>query len=168
MKMSLTKDFYKQPADHLAPLLLGKVLCRRIGEDIIRLPITETEAYVGEGDTACHARRGRTKRTDVMYEAGGISYVYLCYGIHHLLNIVTGRVDEPEAVLIRSVKGITGPGRLTKALQIDTALNREDLTRSDVLWLEEGAQLPYITTPRIGIDYADEEDRLRHWRFVVE
>jgi len=168
MKTRLTQDFYKQSADHLAPLLLGKLLCRRVGDEIIRLLITETEAYVGESDTACHAHKGRTKRTDVMYEAGGTSYVYLCYGIHHLLNVVTGRVDEPEAVLIRSVKGITGPGRLTKALQIDMALNRVDLTRSDVLWLEDGAQLSYTTTPRIGIDYADEEDRLRHWRFVAE
>jgi len=166
--MRLTQDFYKQSADHLAPLLLGKLLCRRIEGDIIRLSITETEAYVGESDTACHARRGRTKRTDVMYEAGGVSYVYLCYGIHHLLNVVTGRADEPEAVLIRSVEGITGPGRLTKALQIDMSLNRQDLTSSDVLWLEDGVQLPYITTSRIGIDYADEEDRLRHWRFVAE
>jgi len=166
--MRLTKSFYKQSADHLAPRLLGKLLCRRIGDDITRLKITETEAYVGESDTACHAHKGRTKRTDVMYEAGGVSYVYLCYGIHHLLNVVTGRVDEPEAVLIRSVEGIVGPGRLTKALQIDMALNREDLTDSDVLWLEDGEQLPYITSPRIGIDYADEEDRLRHWRFVAK
>ena len=166
--MLLTKSFYKQSADHLAPLLLGKLLCRRIGDDITRLKITETEAYVGESDTACHAHKGRTKRTDVMYEAGGVSYVYLCYGIHHLLNVVTGRVDEPEAVLIRSVEGIVGPGRLTKALQIDMALNRVDLTDSDVLWLEDGEQLPYITSPRIGIDYADEEDRLRHWRFVAK
>ena len=165
--MRLTQPFYNQSADHLAPLLLGKLLCRRIGDDIIRLPITETEAYVGEKDTACHAHKGRTKRTDVMYNAGGVSYVYLCYGIHHLLNVVTGQVDEPEAVLIRSVQGITGPGRLTKALQIDMSLNRVDLTHSDELWLEDGVQLPYITTPRIGIDYADDEDRLRHWRFVV-
>jgi len=166
--MRLSFNFYKQPAIHLAPLLLGKVLCRRIGEDIIRFPITETEAYAGENDTACHARRGRTPRTAVMYGRAGNAYVYLCYGIHHLLNVVAADIDEPEAVLIRGVAGISGPGRLTKALQIDMSLNKEDLTKSDVLWLEHGEHLPYITTPRVGIDYADEEDRMRQWRFVVK
>jgi len=166
--MRLPHSFYNQPADQLAPLLLGKLLCRKIGDEIIRLPITETEAYVGESDTACHAHKGRTKRTSVMYEPGGIAYIYLCYGIHNLLNVVTGEPDEPEAVLIRGVRGITGPGRLTKALQIDMSLNQENFVESDRLWLEDGEQLPYITTPRIGIDYAAVDDKLRHWRFVAK
>jgi len=165
--MSLPLEFYKQPDVQLAPLLLGKMLCRKIGDDIIRLAITETEAYAGESDTACHARRGKTPRTAVMYEMGGIAYVYLCYGIHNLLNVVAAEAGEPEAVLIRGLEGISGPGRLTKALQIGMNFNREDLVKSDLLWLEDGPRLPHIATPRIGIDYASEEDRARLWRFVV-
>jgi len=166
--MRLSLDFYKQSAVNLAPLLLGKVICRKIGGDIMRFPITETEAYTGESDTACHAHRGRTPRTSVLYEDGGIAYVYLCYGIHHLVNVVAANVNEPECVLIRGVEGISGPGRLTKALQIDLSLNKENLINSNALWLEEGVQLSYITTPRVGIDYAREEDRVRHLRFIAK
>ena len=163
----LDPEFYQKPAVHLAPLLLGKILCRKIGKDVIRLAITETEAYAGEKDTACHARRGKTPRTAVMYEAGGIAYVYLCYGIHHLLNVVVAGAGEPECVLIRGIEGISGPGRLTKALQIDMSLNRENLTCSNKLWLEDGTQLPYTAGPRVGINYADEADRMRPWRFMA-
>ena len=167
--MRIKQEFFRQPAIKLAPLLLGKILCRQIGEgaEIIRLAITETEAYAGEDDTACHARRGKTPRTAVMYEPGGIAYVYLCYGIHHMLNVVAAEEGEPEAVLIRGVKGISGPGRLTKALQIDMGLNRENLLCSNKLWLEEGGLLPYTAGPRVGIDYASEADRLRPWRFTA-
>jgi len=185
--MRLPSDIYNQPAVQLAPLLLGKTLCRRISVDkrhdanrgysdtnrditdeIIRLRITETEAYAGESDTACHAHKGKTPRTAVMYEPGGIAYIYLCYGIHNLLNVVAGKTNQPEAVLIRGLEGISGPGRLTKALQIDRTLNKESFITSDTLWLEEGEALPYSTTPRIGIGYASEEDQARLWRFVAE
>jgi len=165
--MRLPPDFYKRPATELAPLLLGKVFCRKIGEDIARLKITETEAYAGESDTACHARRGKTPRTAVMYGPAGVAYVYLCYGIHHLINIVAADINEPECVLIRGVEGMPGPGRLTKALQVDMSLNKEDLTTSGALWLEDGVQLPYTSGPRVGIGYASEEDKARHWRFVA-
>ena len=166
--MRLPLEFYKQSAVSLAPLLLGKTLCRKIGDDIIRLAITETEAYAGESDTACHAHKGKTPRTAVMYEQGGIAYIYLCYGIHNLLNVVVNDVNEPEAVLIRAVEGISGPGRLTKALQIDKSLNCSNFITSSELWLEEGLLLPYITTPRIGINYASEEDKGRLWRFLAD
>ena len=165
--MRLPPEFYKQSAVRLAPLLLGKMLCRKIGDDVVRLAITETEAYAGESDTACHARRGKTPRTSVMYEAGGIAYVYLCYGIHHLFNVVAAEAGQPEAVLIRGVDGISGPGRLTKALQIDMTFNRQDLVNSNLLWLENGVQLSYTTAPRVGINYASEEDRMRPWRFIA-
>ncbi|MCL2564277.1 MAG: DNA-3-methyladenine glycosylase [Defluviitaleaceae bacterium] len=164
----LPLEFYKQSAVSLAPLLLGKVLCRKIGDEIIRLKITETEAYAGEQDTACHAHKGKTARTSVMYEKGGVTYIYLCYGIHYLLNVVAADEDEPEAVLIRGLEGISGPGRLTKALQIDKTLNKVSLINSNELWLEDGAQLSYTTTPRIGINYASEEYRIKQWRFVAE
>ena len=166
--MRIPQEVYRLPALELAPYLLGKVLCRKIGDTVIRKRITETEAYCGESDTACHAHRGKTPRTAVMYEPGGIAYVYLCYGIHKLLNVVANQAGEPEAVLIRAVEGISGPGRVTKALEIGLDLNREDYTTSDALWIEDGPGLPYVTTPRIGIDSASEEDRERLWRFLYK
>ena len=166
--MRIKQEVYRQPALQLAPYLLGKLLCRKIGGNIVRKPITETEAYCGESDTACHAHRGKTPRNAVMYEPGGIAYIYLCYGIHNLLNVVAAKAGEPEAVLIRGVEGISGPGRVTKALQIGLELNREDYTTSDLLWLEDGPEVPHIATPRIGIDSAGEEDRARLWRFLYQ
>jgi len=109
LQMRLSSEVYTQSAVQLAPFLLGKTLCRRIGSEIIRLRITETEAYAGESDTACHAHKGKTPRTAIMYESGGVAYIYLCYGIHNLLNVVAANVNEPEAVLIRGVEGLSGP-----------------------------------------------------------
>ncbi len=164
----LDKAFYLQPATEAAPALLGKLLCRRINGEIRKLRITETEAYFSEDDTACHAHKGRTKRTDILYHEGGVAYVYLCYGIHSLLNVVTGPKDFPQAVLIRGLEGLTGPGRLTKALGIDRGLNGEDLLISDELWLEDdGFVCSYTTGPRVGIDYATPEYRDKPWRFLI-
>ena len=139
----------------VAPLLLGKILCRRIENKIIRSRITETEAYFGEEDTACHASKGLTKRTKTLYEEGGIAYIYLCYGIHSLLNVVTGSKGFPQAVLIRGIDNYNGPGKLTKYLKIDTSLNGENLLTSTQLWIEDdGHSYAYESTPRIGINYA--------------
>src|SRR5262245_35291257 len=104
--------------------LLGKHLVRRFddGREEARL-IVETEAYHSAEDLACHASKGRTHRTEVMFSTGGLWYVYLCYGIHEMLNLVTGPADHPSAVLIRGVEGLIGPGRLTKGLHINRALN---------------------------------------------
>ena len=166
--MAIDRAFYQQPAPELAPRLLGKWLCRRMGRRTLRLRITETEAYHGEADTACHARRGRTPRTDIMYAAGGHAYIYLCYGMHEMLNIVSGIEDFPEAVLIRGVEGLNGPGKLTRALAITRDLNREDLAASKRLWLEDdGADVAFTTAPRIGIGYASARDRARRWRFTL-
>lgn len=164
----LARDFYKESAIELAPRLLGKLLCRRDGGEVIKLRITETECYYGEDDTACHAHKGKTARTEIMYNEGGCAYIYLCYGIHSLFNIVTGESGFPEAVLIRGVDGFSGPGRLTKALKIDRALNGEKLFSSDRLWLEDdGFSAKYTTEKRVGIDYATEEYREKLWRFVL-
>jgi len=166
--MRLPLGFYKQSAVELAPLLLGKILCRKTDSgDIVRLAITETEAYAGESDTACHAHKGKTPRTAVMYEQGGVAYIYLCYGIHYLLNVVVAGINEPEAVLVRGLEGINGPGRLTKALKIDKSLNGVSFLSSAELWLEDGPQPGFATTPRIGINYASEEDKARLWRFIA-
>ncbi len=153
----------------LAPRLLGKFLCRRFEDGtVLRRRITETEAYFGEEDTVCHAHRGRTPRTDVLYEPGGCAYVYLCYGMHDLLNVVTGPKDHPEAVLIRGVEGADGSGKLTKLLHITHTFNRVNLATSASLWLEDDGFAPkYQRTPRIGIAYASVRDQRRKWRFVV-
>ena len=112
--MRLNSDFFHRPCLEVAEALVGKVLV--CGDKKLR--ISETEAYCGESDTACHAHKGRTKRTEVLYAEAGTIYVYLCYGIHWLLNIVTGEENEPEAVLIRACCEAAGPGKLTKALGI--------------------------------------------------
>ena len=165
----LKEEFYLQPATEAAPLLLGKLLCRNIDGRILKYRITETEAYYGTSDTACHAHKGRTNRTEIMFGNGGFAYIYLCYGIHYLLNVVTGNVDSPEAVLIRGVEGYNGPGKLTKALQIDKNLACENFVLSNRLWIEDDGYKPkYKTTPRIGINYASEKYRDILWRFVVE
>ena len=168
--MILDKDYYERPANILAPDLIGKYLCRRTSEGIIRARIVETECYFGEEDTACHAHKGKTERTKVMYEAGGITYVYLCYGIHSLLNIVTGPKDHPEAVLIRGVEGAVGPGRATKYMQITTADNALPLCEESGIWIENSDEKrpKIIRTARIGIDYASKRDRERKWRFAAK
>ena len=154
----------------MAKALLGMALCRRLDDgSVLRAKIVETEAYFGEGDTACHAHRGRTPRTDVMYASGGFAYVYLCYGMHDMLNVVTGPADHPEAVLIRGVEGASGPGRVTKMMRITRALNRENLIASTRLWIEatDSAELRFKATTRIGIGYASKRDQARRWRFVA-
>ena len=170
MTRRLTEDDYRVDAVTAAKTLLGAWLCRRSDDGtVMRRRITETEAYCGEEDTACHAHKGRTARTDVMYSAGGCAYVYLCYGMHEMLNVVTGREGRPEAVLIRGVEGAEGPGRLTKALQIDRSLNRENLVASRRLWLETDESHPKFTAaPRIGIAYATQRDQRRKWRFTAK
>ena len=156
-------------AKKLAPYLIGKLLCRNIGGNIIKYRITETECYCGEEDTACHAHKGKTERTKVLYEKGGTSYVYLCYGIHSLFNVVSGVKGHPEAVLIRGVEGFLGPGKLTKAMKIDRALNGIDMTVSDELWIEnDGFKCKYRRDKRIGIDYATPKYRDILWRYIME
>ena len=152
-----------------AKALVGAFLCRRLDDGtVIKRRITETEAYCGEEDTACHAHKGRTPRTDVMYSSGGYAYIYLCYGMHEMLNVVTGNEGHPEAVLIRGIEGSNGPGRLTKTLHIDRTLNRENLITSKRLWLEsDGTSFKFTASPRIGIAYAAKLDQARKWRFTL-
>jgi DNA-3-methyladenine glycosylase len=157
----------------LARWLLGKHLVRR-GPDgrAVAHRITEVEAYDGERDLACHARVGRTERTAVMYGPGGIWYVYLCYGVHEMLNLVVRPRDRPAAVLIRGVAAWNGPGRLTRALGIDRRLNGRPASRTSGLWLEDrGDKIPrgaITATPRIGVDYAGPVWAAKPWRFVLE
>ncbi|MDR0594926.1 MAG: DNA-3-methyladenine glycosylase [Bifidobacteriaceae bacterium] len=164
----LTADFLSRDVLAVAPALIGQWLCRRLETgQIRRLRVTEVEAYRGEDDSACHARAGRTRRTAVMYGPGGRAYVYLCYGVHHLLNVVTGAEGQPQAALIRGLEGIAGPGRLTKALGIGLGLNGLALEPASGLWLEAGGPPgPVVASgPRIGIGYASPEDQARAWRW---
>ncbi len=165
----LKYDFYHRPCLDVARDLVGKWLVRRLPSgEILRLRISETEAYCGEADTACHAHKGRTKRTEVLYADAATIYIYLCYGVHWLLNVVTGDAEDPQAVLIRACVDAPGPGRLTKALSITGELNRGSIC-GDELWIEDdGMPCNVVTDKRVGIGYASQEDQDRLWRFKME
>ncbi len=164
----LTSDFFKQDALILAPQLLGKKLVRIIDNKRFEYQITEVEAYIGEEDLACHASKGRTTRTEIMYHQGGVVYVYLIYGMYWMLNIVTGKENHPQALLIRGITGYNGPGKLGKILQLDKTFYGEDLTISKRIWIENAPLVECITTSRIGIQYASIEWQEKPWRFVIK
>ena len=164
----LKTSFFHRPCLEVARDLVGKVLVHRVNGQELRLRISETESYCGEADTACHAHKGRTKRTEVLYFRAGTIYVYLCYGIHWLLNIVTGEENQPEAVLIRACVEAPGPGKLTKKLGITGQLNRQHIASSD-LWIEDDGFVCQIETARrVGIGYASREDQDKPWRFIMQ
>ncbi|MCA1757653.1 MAG: DNA-3-methyladenine glycosylase [Bacteroidales bacterium] len=168
MAIKLGREFFIRDVLDVAPDLPGKYLI--IGTPAVKrdFMITEAEAYRGETDMACHASRGRTARTSVMYERGGLLYIYLVYGIHWMLNIVTGEEGNPQAVLIRGIEGVSGPGRLTKSLQIDRSWNGIDITCSHLIKVEDRGAVPEISTsPRIGIDYAGEPWISKPWRYFI-
>ncbi|MGE0077871.1 MAG: DNA-3-methyladenine glycosylase [Bacteroidales bacterium] len=166
----LQTDFYRRDVLIVAPELLGKQLVRVYSDgSFARHLITEVEAYKGIGDLACHASKGKTERNKVMFMQGGLVYVYLIYGMYWMLNVVTSVDDDPEAVLIRGISEYSGPGRLTKHLQIDKSFYAEDLSTSSRIWIEDVGLLPkFSTTPRIGIDYAGSYWANMPWRFVTE
>ncbi|WES98961.1 DNA-3-methyladenine glycosylase [Chryseobacterium arthrosphaerae] len=190
--MKLPLSYYAdQDVLFLAQDLLGKILFTEINGNITAGIIVETEAYFGVQDKASHAYGGRrTDRTETLYSHGGVSYVYLCYGIHHLFNVVTSVKDEPHAVLIRAVEPLigketmelrrsmpasraaisSGPGSAAKALGIDRNFNKKDLTGNEI-WIEDhGIQYDpdeIVAGPRIGVAYA-QEDALLPWRFFIK
>jgi len=188
----LDKDFYlRSDVVQISRDLLGKVLCINIQGHLRKGMIVETEAYCGATDKACHAYQRRTPRTETMYQAGGIAYVYLCYGMHYLFNVVTNVADKADAVLIRAIEplegteamsaGFTtlkppryftaGPGRVAKVLGIDKEHNGLSLLQETTLWIEdqgfviEEAKIGVST--RIGVQYA-QESALLPWRFYVQ
>ena len=168
----LPRPYFSRPTVQVARSLIGKYLVRKIDDCILSGKIIEVEAYVGSQDRACHASKGRTQRTEVMFGPAGVAYVYLIYGMYHCLNVVTEQKDFPSAVLIRAIEIdgelIDGPGRLCRALQIDRRLNRVDLTTGESLWFEDrGASVEKGDVgahPRIGINYAGEWAK-KPWRF---
>ena len=179
----LPSSFYNRETVTVARELLGKILVRKIDGQILTGRIIETEAYTGPGDPASHAFRGPTPRSRIMFGAAGIAYVYFCYGVHHLLNVVTENDGTAGAVLIRGLepmegidrmmknrknqkeKGLMdGPGKLTQALEITLSLNGCNLINSKELYIIEGKTKPgerIITAPRVGIKNGT--DKL--WRF---
>lgn len=175
----------------IAKELIGKVLVTQFGEVITSGRIVETEAYAGAIDRASHAYGGRrTSRTEVMYQPGGAAYVYLCYGIHHLFNVVTNQKDVPHAILIRAIDPIQGihtmldrtgkkradytltkgPGNVSKALGIHTSHTGLSLLQNEIYIASDDlipAKKDIIATPRIGVDYAGEDAKLPY-RFILK
>lgn len=190
--MKLSESFYqRENVVLIAKELLGKTIHSMVNGELTSARITEVEAYSGLNDKACHANNGiRTKRTEVMYAEGGHAYVYLCYGIHHLFNIVTNAKDRADAVLVRAVEPLegvdvmlerrrkesldktltSGPGTLSQALGIKTKTHYGKWLLDNDIWLEDSRNLSsdeIITSTRIGVDYA-EEDALKPWRFYIK
>jgi len=189
--MKLTQDFYQRKnVVKIARELLGKGLFTKIDGIVTGGIIVETEAYSWK-ERGCHAFQGKkTKRNEIMFQPGGHTYIYLCYGMHHLFNVVTNTTDVADAILVRALeptigveemqlrRGLlkgkfhltSGPGKLTKALGIDRTFNGKLLTENEV-WIEDlQNKLPSTkikATPRIGIDYAGEDAKLP-WRFVIK
>lgn len=186
--MKLGVEFYDRPTLGVARALIGKVLVRSRGKSGLAGRIVETEAYVGEEDRACHASKGRTSRTEVMFGPPGCAYVYLVYGVYCCLNVVTEREGFAAAVLIRAIEPLeglgrmrrnrgralaehdiaSGPGKLCQAFGIDRRLNGTSLAGPE-LWIEDRSHDPgtILRSPRIGVDYAGPW-RDKPWRFFVQ
>lgn len=184
--MKLARDFYAQSTELVARQLLGKYLVRQHPHGVTMGKIVETEAYIGPEDKASHASRGRTPRAAIMFGPPGFAYIYLIYGMHHCLNIVTEVEGYPAAVLIRAVEPIAGlelmrqrrqishkrlltngPGKVCQAFAIDRQLNAADMC-GDVLFVEDRGEPPghVVATTRIGVDYAGPW-KDKPWRFYV-
>ena len=183
--MVLGKKFFERPTIEVAKNLIGQYLVRRHGKKIEKFIITEVEAYDGFNDKASHASRGKTKRNTPMFGEAGRWYVYFTYGMHYMLNIVTGPKNYPAAVLIRGVEGINGPGRVTKQLKIDKIFNNKKAIPKNNLWLESNpmfenlkprrkvgapaktSELKIVNSPRIGVAYAGPVWSKKPWRFKL-
>lgn len=167
----LLSSFFCRPVLTVAPEILGKFLVRTTGEDTVAAMITDVEAYRGTSDLACHASKGQTDRNRILWEAGGRWYVYLVYGLHFMLNVVTGEPDDPSAILIRGVAGVNGPGRVTKYFRVTKEDNNTPARISSGLYIEDrGVLIPSRAIrkgPRIGIDYAGPVWSQKPWRFSL-
>jgi len=191
MQAKLSKDFYtREDVTLVARELLGKVLCTKIDGVLTSGLIVETEAY-SQREKACHAFGGkRTARTEIFYNDGGLSYVYLCYGIHYLFNVITNNADVADAVLIRALEPLdgidtmlerrgmhkmehriaAGPGSVSRAMGIGKSHNGLDMTHREI-WIEDRGisykKAQIIASPRVGVDYAGEDAKLA-WRYRLK
>lgn len=176
----LPLSFFRRDALVVAEELLGKFLVLEKAGEKIRLMVTEVEVYDGAEDKANHASKGRTARTEVMFAAGGVWYVYLCYGMYFMLNIVTGKKDHPAAILIRGacpeqsrrVENFNGPGKVTRHLKIDKKFNGQPANQKTGLYFEdrggkvEPTQIKRL--PRVGVAYAGPTWSKKKWRFMLD
>ncbi len=175
----INKSFYNQNTLKVAQDLLGCFLVRKKGKKIIRVRITETEAYRGFDDLASHASKGKTERNELMFGEAGRTYIYLIYGMHWMLNIVTEEKDFPSAVLIRGadfldekgeiVKKLDGPAKLTKFFGITGKLNGIDITQKEIIWVEKGnlKRKKIQKSKRVGVDYA-KHSKDWEWNFRLD
>lgn len=165
----LPRSFYERGAEDLARDLVGRILVRRLPDGrMLRGRLVEVEAYAGRNDKACHAHRGKTARNATMFGPPGQAYVYLVYGMHHMLNLVCAGEGDPQAVLVRALEPVEpslsgtpwrGPGVLCRELSIDRSHDGMDLCSGRDIWLEPGTPAnlsEIVATPRIGVDYAEE------------
>ena len=158
MNKRLDAEFFHRDVLEAAPDLVGKILVHKLPDGTeLRERIAETEAYRGEEDKGCHAAKGRTKRTELLYGESGVIYVYLCYGMHWLMNVITGENDQPQGLLIRAGKKYNGPAKLTKNMKVDGSFNGVSLRDNEEIWFEDDGYRPKIrTAPRVDIE----------WRFI--
>ena len=165
----LGEEFFHRDCLEVAPDLVGKVIVSRINGEEVRVRISETEAYRGEEDTACHAHKGRTPRTEVLYGKSGTVYVYLCYGMHWLMNVITGEEGQPQGVLLRAGVNFNGPAKLTKRLGVTGEQNKTSFVTNPLLWIEDdGFSCGIKTDKRVGINYATPEYIDKKWRFILD
>jgi len=166
----LDYNFFNRDVLIVAPELIGKILVRKFDDGFEhRLRITETEAYRGVEDKACHASKGNTLRTEPMFMDAGTVYIYLIYGMYWMLNFVCSGVNDPQAVLIRAAGEYSGPGKLTKALKIDKSFNKMSLFDNKYLWIEDdGFVSDYFCSTRVGIDYAGEPWVSKLWNYKIK
>ena len=169
MKVINDENFFTTDTITLAKKLIGKWIQTNINGKVVRVQIAETEAYLGVNDSACHTYNGkRTTRTEPMWQKGGTLYIYICYGMHYLLNIVSKNVDEPEAVLIRAVVGAIGPAKTTKLLNIDKSLNCESIINNPkICLLDDGKKYKFVALKRVGIDSALDKDKNALLRYCL-
>lgn len=170
MKTINDKKFFKVDTITLAQNLIGKWIVTKIDGIEKKAQISETEAYLGITDSACHTYKGKlTERTKPMWQDGGTIYIYLCYGLHYLFNIVSKSKNEPEAVLIRATVEANGPAKLTKFLNINKSLNGELIINNPKISIQDdGKSYKFITDKRVGIDYALEKDKNAKLRFILK
>ncbi len=183
MRKVLKTKFFERNVVKVAHDLIGKYIVREREGKAVAYKITETEAYDGPHDLACHASKGRTKRTEVLYGEAGHLYVYLIYGMHYLLNVVSDKKEYPAGVLIRAVEGveiindkkvlykITGPGRVSKALGIDKTFHSKKASKETKIWFEDRGEIvpekSIKKTARIGVDYAGPIWSKKKYRFYI-
>jgi DNA-3-methyladenine glycosylase len=169
MAERLAEDFFQRDICDVAPDLIGKILVRKQSDGSeFRFRITEIEKYIGENDLACHASKGRTARTEVMYWSGGHIYVYLIYGMYWMLNVITGKENHPQGILIRGLQNCEGPGRVGRLLNLDKSFYGESLIQSDRIWIEDdGKKFTFTTHPRVNIDYAGEFWKKKAYRYIL-